>query len=199
MSHHDETRILRKIEQNTEQTLLTAQYTARATREMLIQQLTTNKLLARILKVDIADFQIDQAELGFLSQIEQNTNPNRTTQAHISFGGNMAATPGTQAIGSTLTATFVPIEADGITQTPGATLTTPPTFTIDNTAVATLVDNGNGTATITGVSAGTVNVTATGGVFTDQDGTATAPLSATNTDTVTQPTGRTVSAQINFA
>lgn len=123
----------------------------------------------------------------------------RTRTAAIAFGGHMAATPGTQAVGSTLTATFVPIEADGLTQTPGATLTTSPVYSIDNTAVATLVDNGNGTATITGVSAGTVTVTATGGVFTDSDGVATAPLTASNSDTVTQPTGRTVSAHINFA
>lgn len=111
----------------------------------------------------------------------------------------MAAKSGTQAIGSTLTATFIPIEADGVTQTPGATLTTPPTFTVDNPAIATLVDHGNGTATITGVSAGTVTITATGGVFTDSDSLPTAPLTATNTDTITLPTGRTVSAQITFS
>lgn len=111
----------------------------------------------------------------------------------------MAATPGTQAVGTTITATFVPIEADGVTVTPGATLTTPPVYTIDNTAVATIVDNGNGTATITGVGAGITTITATGGVFTDLDGTATAPLTANNTDTVSQPTGRTVSAQIAFS
>ena len=123
----------------------------------------------------------------------------RTHLAGIRFGGNMAAIPGTQTVGSTLTASVVPLEADGSTVTPGASLTTAPTFTVDNPSVATLVDNGNGTATITGVSAGTVTVTAAGAVFTDADGQATSPLSATNTDTVTQPTGRTVSMQINFS
>lgn len=135
-----------------------------------------------------------------LAKLIQEDNPNRTRQAGIAFGDTMAATPGTQAVGSVLTATFVPIEADGVTSTPGAVLTTPPVYTIDNTAVATIVDNGNGTATITGVSAGTATVTATGGVFTDPDGVVTSPLTATNTDTVTgASTGRTVSAQINFA
>jgi len=123
----------------------------------------------------------------------------RTTQARISFGGNMASTPGTQAVGSTLTATFVPLEADGITVTPGAKLTTNPTWTSSDTTIATVVANADGTATVTGVAAGTVTITGTGGVFTDADGTATSPLTASNTDTVTVPTGRTVSAQVNFS
>ena len=133
-------------------------------------------------------------------EIYRQFHLHRTTNAAIYFGENMAAVPGTQAVGGTpLTASFVPIEADGVTVTPGANLTTPPTYTIDNTSVATLVDNGDGTATITAVAPGTATVTATGGVFTDSDGTVSSPLTATNTDAVTQPTGRTVSAQINFA
>lgn len=124
---------------------------------------------------------------------------NRTTRAGIAFGANMAAIAGTQTVGSTLTATFVPIEADGITVTPGSKLTTFPAYTISDSTIATLVDNGDGTATITGVAAGTVTVTATGGVFTDLDGTAVGPLTASNTDAVTVPTGRTVSAQISFS
>lgn len=135
-----------------------------------------------------------------LREIERLLKPqHRTTQAGIAFGANMAAVAGTQAVGSVLTASVVPLEADGITVTPGANLTTPPAFTISDPTIATIVDNGNGTASITGVAAGTVTVTATGGVFTDADGTATAPLTATNTDVVTQPTGRTASMQINFA
>lgn len=121
----------------------------------------------------------------------------RTTHAHIIFGGLTMAAAGTQAVGSTLKASFLPFEADGTTQTPGAKLTTNPTWSVDNTSVATIQDNGDGTATITGVSAGTVTVTATGGVFTDQDGVATAPLDASNQDTVT--TGRTTRAQVVFS
>jgi len=126
-------------------------------------------------------------------------SPDTTTAAAIRFGVNMAATPGTQAVGSVLTATVVPLEADGVTVTPGSKLTTNPTWASSDAAIATLVSNADGSATITGVAAGTVTITATGSVFTDNDGTATSPLDATNTDTVTQPTFRTVSAQINFA
>jgi len=147
-------------------------------REILEIEIQNRKLLRRILK-----------HLGI----------HHTASAAIQFGENMAATAGTQAVGTKLTATFVPLEADGTTVTPGAKLTTPPVYTIDNPAIATLADNKDGTATIVGVSAGTATVSASGGVFTDLDGTATAPLSASNTDVVTQPTGRTVSAQINFA
>lgn len=160
------------------------------------------QLESAIVGIESKEAEYEQEILSILRRIarrETPPQPHHTTQAGIAFGANMAAVPGTQAVGSTLTATFVPIEADGLTQTPGATLTTAPVYTIDNPAIATIVDNGNGTATITGVSAGTATVTATGGVFTDSDGTATAPLSATNTDAVTQPTGRTVSAQINFS
>ena len=119
----------------------------------------------------------------------------RTTTAAIAFGGHMAATPGTQAVGTTLQAVFQPLEADGTTITPGAVLSTAPTWSSDNTAVATVDSNG----LVTGVSAGTANITGTGGVFTDADGVATSPLTALrNSDTVTQPTGRTVSAQVSF-
>lgn len=138
-----------------------------------------------------------------LGRIERTLIP-RTTSAAITFTAPNTrkdpkmANPGNQTIGSTLLATFTPIEADGVTPTPGTTLTTPPTWTISDSLIATLTDNGNGTATITGVAAGTVTVTATAGTFTDSDGTVVGPLDASNTDTVTAPTGRTVSAQIVF-
>lgn len=152
----------------------------------------------RLVLAEIAKLSKEVHELGLLFRRILYHLTHHTASAEIRFGGFMA-NPGTQAVGSTLTATFVPLEADGTTVTPGATLSTPPAYTIDNTTVATLVDNGDGTATITGVSAGSVTVTGTGGVFTDQDGTATPPLTAQNTDTVTAATGRTVSAQINFS
>lgn len=130
-----------------------------------------------------------------IARRETPPNTHRTTQARIAFGDNMAAVPGTQAVGTTLQAVFQPIEADGVTITPGAVLTTPPTWSSDNAAVATVDANG----VVTGVSAGTANITGTDGVFTDADGVATAPLTASNSDSVTQPTGRTVSAQISFS
>ena len=129
-----------------------------------------------------------------LREIRRRLEPhNRTTTAQVSLGGLMSA-PGTQAVGSTLQAVFQPLEADGVTITPGATLSTPPVWSSDNEAVATVDANG----LVTGVSAGSANITGTGGVFTDSDGTATAPLTASNSTSVTQPTFRTVSAQVSF-
>ena len=130
-----------------------------------------------------------------LREISRKLTPhNRTTTAQVSLGGLMATAPGTQAVGSTLQAVFQPLEADGVTITPGATLSTPPVWSSDNEAVATVDANG----LVTGVSAGSANITGTGGVFTDSDGTATAPLTASNSTSVTQPTFRTVSAQVSF-
>jgi len=118
----------------------------------------------------------------------------RTTQAQVSFGGLMAAAPGTQAVGTTLQAVFQPLEADGVTITPGAVLSTPPTWSSSDPSIATVDSNG----IVTGVAAGTATITGSQGVFTDADSVATAPLDASNTTTVTQPTGRTVSAQVVF-
>ncbi len=129
-----------------------------------------------------------------LQKIRRELEHPRTKTAAIAFGGLMAAVPGTQAVGSTLQAVFEPLEADGVTITPGATLTTQPVWSSDNEAVATVDANG----LVTGVSAGSANITGTGGVFTDNDGTATAPLTASNSTTVTQPTFRTVGAQVSF-
>jgi hypothetical protein len=137
--------------------------------------------------------------LAILEIIYNSLELPRTTNAVIIFGANMAATPGTQAVGTKLTATFVPIEADGLTVTPGAVLSTQPTWSSSDTSIATVTANADGSAVVVGVAAGTATITGTGGVFTDLDGVATAPLTASNTDTVTQPTGRTVSAQVNFA
>jgi hypothetical protein len=141
---------------------------------------------------------LEQSRKTYRLLEERLPQPSTTAKAAIFFGDNMAPVPGTQVVGSVLDATFTPLEADGVTVTPGTTLTTPPVFSIDNTAAATLVDNGNGTATLTGIAPGVVNVTATGGVFTDASGVATAPLTATNQDTVTAPTGVTTQATIVF-
>ena len=148
-----------------------------------------------ILDSDAEEVKLLKRILRVLGRIEKRLPPlHRTLTAQVSFGGLMAATPGTQAVGSTLQAVFQPLEADGVTITPGAVLSTQPVWSSDNEAVATVDGNG----VVTGVSAGTANITGTGGVFTDQDGTATAPLTASNSDTITQPTFRTVSAQVSF-
>jgi hypothetical protein len=121
--------------------------------------------------------------------------PTRTTTAAIAFGGNMAATPGTLAVGATLQASFVGVAADGTVNTT-TKLTTPPTWSSDNTAVATVDAT---TGLVTGVGAGTANITGTAGSFTDSDGTVVGPLNASNSVSDTAPVIRTVSAQVNFA
>lgn len=154
-----------------------------------------NEKLERIVHLlETLEHKVSRIERDVERILKAVRHPNRTVNAQISFGGFMAAALGKQAVGTTLQAVFQPLEADGTTITPGATLTTPPSWTSDNTAVATIDANG----VVTGVSAGTANITGAGGVFTDSDGTATSPLTASNSDTVTQPTFRTVSAQVAF-
>jgi Bacterial Ig-like domain (group 2) len=159
------------------------------------------KLLEEGLELQREDLHLQRdtikLQLETLRQIHRLTHPHpRTTKAAVTFGDiTMAAAAGAQAVGSTITAVFQPLEADGVTITPGSSLTTPPVWSSDNAAVATVDPS---TGVVTGVGAGTANITGTGGVFTDADGVATAPLNASNSDIVTQPTGRTVSAQVAF-
>lgn len=122
-----------------------------------------------------------------------------TDKIQIVFGGIMPATPGTVAVGSTVVASIVPLEADGVTVTPGATLSAQG-YTVDDPTIASFVVNADGTATFTGVTAGIANVAATATV-TDADG-AVATFTTTNVLTVTAvvpPTGLTTSIQLNFA
>jgi hypothetical protein len=142
-----------------------------------------------------------QAQTAILGQIRDDLapEPTRTTTAAIFFGANMAATPGTLAVGATLTATFVPLLADGITVNTTSKLTTNPTWATSDATIASIVSNADGSATVTGVAAGTATITATAGSFTDSDNTVVGPLNATNTVSDTAPVLRTVSAQINFA
>lgn len=106
----------------------------------------------------------------------------------------MPATPGVLLVGSTLQASFVPLLADGTVNTT-STLTTPPTWSSDNTSVATVDANG----LITGVGAGSATITGSQGSFTDSDGQVAGPFDASNTVSDTAPVQRTVSAQVNFA
>ncbi len=115
----------------------------------------------------------------------------------IAFKENfMAATAGSIAVGGVLTGVIVPLEADGVTETPGAVVSAQ-SWSVDNSAIVTLAQNADGTATFTGVATGDATVTASATV-TDADGTVS-NFSATNTITVTgEATGRTAGIQINF-
>lgn len=118
----------------------------------------------------------------------------KTFQLGIILGDTM--TPATLAVGQHLGATVVPLEADGITQTPDATLSDIKWSVDDQTIVSEFVNPDN-TSTYTGLKPGTATVTVSATV-TDQDGTVT-DLTASNTITVTgTAAGRTVSLGINF-
>lgn len=124
------------------------------------------------------------------------SHPHQSKSIEIKFGGTMPAIPISEAIGQSTTATAVPMEADGTTPTPGATLSGV-TWTVDNPAIVTQTINADNTASYKAVAVGTATVTVSATVK-DSDGT-TASFTATNTITVTQPTGRTAGLQINFS
>jgi hypothetical protein len=72
-------------------------------------------------------------------------------------------------VGQSSIATIVPLEADGVTQTPGAVVSAQ-TFTISDPSL-TLTPNADGTATIAGVAASTGTISGTASAtITDLDG-----------------------------
>lgn len=104
-------------------------------------------------------------------------------------------------VGQSTTATIVPLEADGVTITPGAVVSSA-TISVTDPSV-TVVDNADGSVTITGIAAGTASGAASAEV-TDEDGTVT-ELTATFSVTVNAvtppppPTGRTTSIGVSFS
>jgi cytoskeletal protein RodZ len=100
-----------------------------------------------------------------------------------------------ETAGQSVVASVIPLEADGTTQTPSATITSQ-TFSVSDLSIATLTDSADGSATIAAVAAGTATVSVSA-VVTDADGTVQT-FSATGTVTVAKPTGRTASIAISF-
>lgn len=92
----------------------------------------------------------------------------------------------------------MPLEADGVTPTPGATVSHA-AFTLSDPSVE-VVDNGDGTVKITGVAASTGAVTGTVQAnVTDQDG-AVGTFTQSFTVTVNPaPTGLTSSIGVDFS
>jgi len=114
----------------------------------------------------------------------------------IKFGDNMASTPVTEAIGQSTIATTVPLEADGVTVTPGAAVSAQ-VYTISDPTIASQTANADGTATYKALAAGTATVTVAATV-TDSDGTVSS-FTAANTLTVTPATNRSAGLQISFS
>lgn len=147
--------------------------------------------------IDRIEHQIDHIE----RELHKLTHPShRTATARVSLGGSMA-TSGTNVVGTTITATFQPLLADGVTVNTATTLSTPPTWSSSDATVATVTPNADGSAAVLGVGAGTATITASQGSFTDADGVVVGPLDASNdvSDTGGGTSQRTVSAQISFA
>lgn len=161
MSHkHDSDELLRRIAENTEQDSLSAKYSALALRQILIQQVHTNHLLAKVLKINIEDLQVDQAELGFLGQIEQDVHPSTLTRIKIQFQGAIMATPGPITLvtaGQQVTASVVGFDQFGNPFTgtmPTATLTS-------DDAAGAIVTFDPSTGLTTAVANGVANISAT--------------------------------------
>lgn len=148
-----------------------------------------------------SNHQLLERILETLERIERklSTPTARTTRIAIQFGANtMAFNAVTLLVGQSTIASIVPLEADGVTVTPGAVVSN---ATISETDPSvTVTDNADGTVTIAGVAAGTATGTASATV-TDADGTVnTFSVSFTTTvNAVTPPTGRTASIAVAFS
>lgn len=119
-----------------------------------------------------------------------------TKSVAIQFDGEETMNSVTLNVGQSTTGTVRPLEADGVTVTPGATVSHA-SFTIADPAVG-VTDNGDGTVTIKGLAAGTVTGTVQANV-TDQD-SATGTFSGSFTVTVNAaPTGLTTSIGVDFS
>ena len=180
----------KQIERDADQELLASQYTARAAREtnqllreMLKRQHETNNLLRQSLGVQ-------QAEDGFLYEIEQDLHPKRFTLQAIQFQGDnmalVALAPGNVAqFGVVLLNNGTPASASNGNVPASFVLT--PTLTFDDTLVTVApatADQSGGTIPLTSQFLATDGAgdtaTSTIGTFTAVD-----PLGNTQTTTIT--------------
>jgi len=127
---------------------------------------------------------------------KQRPQPQRTTNLKVVIGGTMDSA--TMLVVQSLAAKAVPLEADGVTPTPGA-LVSNESWSVSDLTVVTSTLNADGTVTLTAIAPGSVTVGVSATV-TDSDGVV-GTFSGTNTVTVTAPpppTGRTASLGISF-
>lgn len=123
-----------------------------------------------------------------------------TTRISIQFGEN-AMNAVKLTVGQKTTGTIVPLEADGVTPTPGAVVSAQ-SYTISDPSLEA-VTNADGTLTITGIAASTGAVSGTAdAIVTDADG-AVKQFSQTFTVTVdavvVPPVGLTTSIGVEFS
>jgi hypothetical protein len=124
----------------------------------------------------------------------------RTTSIAIQFGENNAMNSLSLTVGQESTGTIVPLEVDGVTQTPGAVVSAQEYVISDPSLEATT--NADGSVTILGIAAGTTVTGTASATVTDADG-AVAQFTQTFTVTVSAappppPTGLTTSIGVSF-
>jgi hypothetical protein len=146
-------------------------------------------------------------ELDILLRLEQSLFP-PTAGIRVCFthftspGAHPIMASVSLVVGQSTLATIVPFEADGITQTPGAVVSAQ-SFSIPGDQV-TIVQNDDGSATITAVAATTDDIQGSANAtVTDADGTV-GQFSANFTITVTgtnppPPSDRTASIGVTFS
>jgi hypothetical protein len=150
--------------------------------------------------------EVEKEQLRVLENIEKELHPRPSQFTHsisIRFTGSKTMNTLVLNVGQESTATITPLEADGVTVTPGAVVSQQ-IYTLSDPSL-TIVTNADGSATITGVaaSAGAVSGTAQATV-TDADG-AVATFSEGFTVTVNgvtpppPPTGLTTSIGVTFS
>lgn len=122
------------------------------------------------LQISREELQVEQATMGFAAEqlkvseeiLHELRHPHPQPPTHIhQFFKGVSPMPVTLNVGQTVLDTISESNAAG----PVAVVPASLTYVIDNTSVATVQDNGDGTATITAVSAGTANITVTDTVF----------------------------------
>lgn len=123
-------------------------------------------------------------------EILKYVRPPLTSRIFIAIGEDMS--PATINVGQSIPATIVPLAADGVTPSGGAVSN--PTWSVSDSAVATLTENADGSATLKGVAAGTVTVNVTATV-TDTDGSVNT-FSGMNTLSVQAPPPAPLTASI---
>jgi len=143
----------------------------------------------------------DRISERILHLLEQRLPHPRTRSIQIQFQGDfMSLNAITLNVGQSTIASIIPLEADGTTQTPGASLHDQ-SYSISDPGI-TVTPNGDGTATIAGTAAtsGAITGTATATVI-DSDGTSnafSAQFTVQVNGTTPPPTDRTAGIAVSF-
>jgi hypothetical protein len=125
--------------------------------------------------------------IEFLLRLFRRWKRQRTLRLRIEFRAEsqILMSPASIQVGQSIVASAIPFEADGVTQTPGAVVSSQSWSVSPSTSVVEQTINADGTATYTGAGPGTAVVYFSGTV-TDTNG-AVSTLSSSATITVAAP------------